>query len=202
MKNTDLTQSTEQFKPEIKSLQDQINELVITSDTDIEIASNTVVKINNLKKKIENQRLAFTKPLNESLRNINAFFKQFSVPLDEANGEIRNKMLKYRQEQEKIRLEKEKEAQRKWKEEQARLAEKAKERGVEAPELEKPVVQKQDSAIGAMKFKKYWVFEVQDLSKVPVEYLQVNEKAVNEAIRAGRRRITGIKIYQEERSSL
>jgi len=42
-----------------------------------------------------------------------------------------------------------------------------------------------------------WDFEVVDLSKVPVEYLMINEKAVREAIRNGAREIEGVKIFQK-----
>lgn len=42
-----------------------------------------------------------------------------------------------------------------------------------------------------------WDFEVTDLTKVPVEYLQINAVAVREAIRKGAREINGIKIYQK-----
>ena len=42
-----------------------------------------------------------------------------------------------------------------------------------------------------------WDFEVVDLSKVSVEYLMINEKAVREAIRNGAREIEGVKIFQK-----
>lgn len=49
---------------------------------------------------------------------------------------------------------------------------------------------------------KRWVYEITDLTQVPREYLQVDEKKVKEAIAAGARAIAGIRIYQDESISL
>lgn len=43
-----------------------------------------------------------------------------------------------------------------------------------------------------------WVFDVVELSQVPIEYLSLNETAVREAIRRGEREIPGLCIYQTE----
>ena len=42
-----------------------------------------------------------------------------------------------------------------------------------------------------------WNFKVVDLSKVPVEYLQINSVAVRDAIKSGVREISGLDIFQE-----
>lgn len=49
---------------------------------------------------------------------------------------------------------------------------------------------------------KRWIHELTDLSQVPREYLQLDEKKVREAIAAGVRSIAGIRIYQDESISL
>lgn len=45
--------------------------------------------------------------------------------------------------------------------------------------------------------RKVLTFRINDLSKVPVEFIQLNEIAVRNAIRAGAREIAGLDIYQE-----
>lgn len=45
--------------------------------------------------------------------------------------------------------------------------------------------------------RKVWNFRVVDLSKVPVEFLQINSVAVREAIKAGVHDINGLEIFQE-----
>lgn len=42
-----------------------------------------------------------------------------------------------------------------------------------------------------------WTFKVVDLSKVPVEFIQINSVAVRDAIKSGVRNINGLEIYQE-----
>jgi hypothetical protein len=49
---------------------------------------------------------------------------------------------------------------------------------------------------------KRWVFEVQDATKVPREYLIVNEPSIRQAINGGIREIPGVRIYQDESISL
>lgn len=46
-------------------------------------------------------------------------------------------------------------------------------------------------------FRKLWTFEIVDISKIPVEYLTVNSKAVNDAIKSGVRDIPGLVIREE-----
>lgn len=43
-----------------------------------------------------------------------------------------------------------------------------------------------------------WTFELIDVNQVPREFMQINEVAVRDAIRAGKRDIAGLKIYQRE----
>lgn len=49
---------------------------------------------------------------------------------------------------------------------------------------------------------KRWVFEVQDASLVPREFLVVNETAIRKAVADGARSIPGVRIYQDESISL
>lgn len=46
----------------------------------------------------------------------------------------------------------------------------------------------------SVSFRSIWTFEVVDISKVPAEYLTVNSKAVNEAIKNGIHEISGLNI--------
>lgn len=45
--------------------------------------------------------------------------------------------------------------------------------------------------------RKVWAFRLTDLSKVPLQYLQLNETAVRNAIKSGERNIAGLEIFQE-----
>lgn len=69
-----------------------------------------------------------------------------------------------------------------------------------AVELEIPVAV-QKSVVGnygSTGLRDNWTFEVVDASKVPVEYLVVNEAAIKAVIKAGVRKLPGVRIYNDQ----
>ena len=44
---------------------------------------------------------------------------------------------------------------------------------------------------------KAWVFDIEDINSIPLEYMEVAERAIKEAIRKGIRTIPGLKIYEK-----
>lgn len=55
-----------------------------------------------------------------------------------------------------------------------------------------------EANVGESQTQKHWTFEVVDITKVPVLYLDVDTAVVRAAIRDGERDIPGLRIYQEE----
>ena len=200
MDNIGLTKIQEGLKPTIKQLmEDQLTYDPFKDNDYLEQGSFLLSKLANAKKEIENQRLAFTKPLNESLKSINIFFKTFSEPIEQADRELRDKLAKHRRELEYQRLEE----QMKRDEENKRLAKLAEESGkslIVQPSL--PEVPDLNSKIGAVVVKKVWTFKVENKEAVPNQYLDINEVKIRAAINSGIREISGIIIYQEDRVSL
>lgn len=45
-----------------------------------------------------------------------------------------------------------------------------------------------------------WEFTVEDVNRVPAEFLMVNDAAIRAAIKAGRREIPGVKIFQKQQT--
>lgn len=172
---TDLIQAQEDLKP-VQSLTDEARSITITTARDIEEAGYTLKKLSDSKKQVEDYRISMTKPLNESLRAINNFFKQFSEPLTDVDRDVREK-IKVFNEQFK---EKETIDQRDYAE--MSLASRNK--------------------VGGVKLKKVWTMEVIDSSLVPLEYMLVDEIKIRKFISAGIREIPGIKIFQKEIVSL
>uniref|UniRef100_A0A6M3JZT2 Uncharacterized protein n=1 Tax=viral metagenome TaxID=1070528 RepID=A0A6M3JZT2_9ZZZZ len=148
-------------------------------------------------KRIEDQRVSFTAPLTLSMKNINAFFKTFSEPIEQANRELRDKLAKHRRELEYKRLEE----QMKVEEENKRLAKIAEETNTPII-MPAPIVPDLNKTIGAVTVKKVWTFEIKDQTKIPQEYLVVDEVKVRVAIRAGVRAIAGVTIFQKDEVSL
>jgi len=79
----------------VKTLDSYTQSLVITTTEQAEEAGNNLAKISSLKKQIEDKRTEITKPLNASLKSINAFFKKFSEPLDNSDAQIRTVLVDF-----------------------------------------------------------------------------------------------------------
>lgn len=198
--NNDLILIQEELKPTVDQL--------ITTQTqydpfkDDNYLTNGTFLLSGLskaKKGIEDQRISFTKPLNESLKSINTFFKRFSDPIIQADRDLRNKLAKHRQEMEYKRLEE----QMKVEERNKKLVEEAKAKGLpiidptilpEVPDLNK--------TIGGVTVKEVWTFKVKEIEKIPTQYMAVDEVKIRTAIRSGVRDIPGIVIFKEKQVSL
>lgn len=170
----------------------QAGQYTIKSVEDVDKSSEFLKRVRDTERQIEAKRLEFTKPLNQSLRAINATFKQLKEPLVEARLVLTDKILSWKK-AETARLEKEEARRRKIQESHVK-------RGhiVEAP----VVLDRPEKTIGNTRTRKVWTFEVQDLGKVPNMYKEINTSLVREAIRQGVRAIKGIVIYQEEKLSI
>lgn len=178
------------------------NDLVITTDNDVEYASKILQDIAGAKKQMTALRTAFVKPLNDHVKKINDFFKTLTEPTEEADQIIRNKVLAYRKIQAEVERKKQEELNKKIAEHQATLEAKARESGVEAPVLVAPQFSQTPKTVGGTTAKKTWTFRVIDETAIPREYLIVDPKTIREAVRRGARNIAGVEIYEEESLSV
>ncbi len=184
---------------EIQVLEKQASPLVkasqeykIASVEDVDNASAILKGLRDTERTIEAKRQEFTKPLNQSLRAINASFKKIVEPLVESRKVLTQRIIDWKT-AERMRLEKEETRRRKIQE-----AHEKKGHEVKAPvHIEKP-----DNKIGHTQTRKVWTFEVLDPEKVPYIYTTIDTVAINQAIRDGVREIKGLKIYQEEKLSI
>lgn len=171
-----LTEVQEKFKPSItKLIEDQKSYDPFKDDDYLEAGTFLLSRFSKAKNTIEDQRLAFTKPLNDSLRAINSFFKQFSNPIEQADRELRDKLANHRKQLEEQKIN-------------------------EAEQKGENLVLR--SKIGGVVVKKVWVFKVEDKEKIPHQFLAVDEVKIRAAIHAGIRQIDGVIIFQTERVSL
>ena len=146
----------------IKGMTKFADSLVITKEEDVIAASVRVKSIKELKDNLEAQRTEFTKPLNESLNKINAFFKQFSAPLEAADKLIREKIVKF----------------------------------------QKTLPEDANNSFGEVHFTTSTTIKVVDITKVPYEYLMVDEKKVKAALKNGLTSIKGLSIEKDKKVSL
>lgn len=201
-----------------RSYLDAMKTLIIGNDADKNKACDVLKEIVSFKKSLKAQKDELLKPLKTQVKEIN---DKFSTPEDfiaDAEQIIRTKIntfLDYKMQEEQKRIE----AERKAKEEEAlKQAEELEKQKQEASNfdpitqkaLEQSIEAKQNAIINETAkeekinlssdnstVRRIWTFEVEDLSKVPVEFLNINSVAVNQAIRKGIHEIPGIKIYQK-----
>ena len=184
------------IRREVGGLVDTARELVIIDEEGAENANELLVFVANAKKKLEEQRVFLTKPLNDHVKDINAKFKEWVEPLDTANTLVRRNMLGFQKMQEALRIE-------------ARRLEEERRKEMEPEEVEElpdlPFEMKVRSVkgdSGSTSVRKTWTFEITDDTLVPREYLIVDEGVISLAVRKGVRDIPGVRIFQQESLSV
>lgn len=188
---------------EITTIEAQAEHLQVVDEESAKVATDMLGQIAKAKKAVEEKRQFFVKPLNEQVKRINEWFKQIISPLEKAEATLKNKVLLYRQEQERKRREEEERLRKLIEAEQKKLERQAAKKGMPAPPpIPIPVMPKQEktfeSTIAKATARTIWDFEIVDESKIPREFLMVNEKAIRAAIKAGVRNIPGVRIFQRE----
>jgi len=89
---------------EIQKLLAYSKERAVASLQDVEAATNDLSIMSGLKKALEKRRVEYLTPLRDYTKIIDAVFKLISEPLAEADRITRDKVLAFRQEQERLRL--------------------------------------------------------------------------------------------------
>lgn len=168
---------------------------VIDSTETLERGADLAKMIRDHLKVAEGERTALTGPLNNVLRTINTRFKKYTEPLEKAKALIDGKMLAYGK----------KLAEAKRAEEEARRKEEDAARQAEFPDeipFAPPVAAPKPETVygntgSSASFTNTWDFEVEDVRKLPAEYLLPNEVAIRRAVREGVREIPGVRIFEK-----
>lgn len=181
MDNTALVKFENELTPKVSLLiQDQQSYDPFEDNQYLEQGTFLLSRFDKAKKMVEDQRLVFSKPLNESIKWVNSFFRNFSEPIEIADRELRNKLAIHRKQLEAEKLEEQ----------------------IDAYENDLPEVQSLNKKIGGVVVKKVWTFKVIDGSQIPVQYMAIDSVKIRAAIHSGARQIPGISIYQTEQVSL
>ena len=180
----------------------EANELKVTSEETNERAVALGTSAKKLNKQIEKQRKTITGDPFDFVKSVNAFAKAFTQRLDSIERIMKKKITDYRSLQEQKRREAEVAAKKAQEKLQKELDTEAEQKGFEPVKVETPTIPKEKPPVrtdtGAAHGKKTWTFELEDLEQVPREYLTLNEKKVRDGVKAGVRKILGIRIFQKE----
>ncbi len=184
------------------SLIEKIERVEVKNDEDVKQASDWLGQIKARIKRIEDKRIEYTKPLNDQVKKINADFKTLAEPYLNMEYVIKKAIGGYMDEQRRIEIERVKKEERERRLEAERIAQEEqitnrealkiieKPKIVEAPKTVKTETSK---IIGKVVVK----FEIVDPSKVPDEFKIVDERLVRQAVNSGKRRIAGVRIWEE-----
>lgn len=187
---------------------------------------NTVLFLKEIaqkKKDFKAQRDKYVKPMKDSIKAIDEKLQEPIKTLEKMEAIVRETLNNYlaevnRREQERLALEKKKaeeEALRKMEELEhaklqsgeydevtqkaiARTVDHEQNKIVEATTKQEKINLSTSGASVSM----VWDFEIIDKAQIPLEFLKVDETAIRNAIRAGEREISGIKIFQKPQLSL
>ena len=187
---------------------------------------NTVLFLKEIaqkKKDFKAQRDKYVKPMKDSIKAIDEKLQEPIKTLEKMEAIVRETLNNYlaevnRREQERLALEKKKaeeEALRKMEELEhaklqsgeydevtqkaiARTVDHEQNKIVEATTKQEKINLSTSGASVSM----VWDFEIIDKAQIPLEFLKVDETAIRNAIRAGEREISGVKIFQKLQLSL
>lgn len=193
----------------VEAMSNMIASYSITNDASYREAADDLKLIKSAAKKLEAARDGEVRPLNERVREINAFFGGPSTQLQEAERVIKRAIAAYADEQDRIR----REAQRKLDvaaaKERERLEaleakalaagrlDKAEQLAERAAAVVAPVAAQEAPRISGISTRESWQHEVENAALVPREYCVPDDKKIGAIVRAmhGDVVIPGVRIY-------
>lgn len=197
----------EVYDDEIRKMALEVKDSVITGDTDAAYLTSVLGSARKLVNALEAERKRITGDAYDFYKAVMSFEKTYTNKINSQVISIgKAKLGEYGQKKELERRAAERramEATRRKQEELDRIADKEE---VSRVVLDTPVVQQSANPIRAdtatSSIKMEWIFEMLNVIKVPRKYCVPDHKLIMEAIRAGIRKIAGIRIYEQAKVDL
>lgn len=192
-----------QINSEASDLELTAQTLEVKDEASAAEATSTLGFIAAAKKQLEEKRTFFVKPLNEQVKKINAMFKEYAAPLENADRILRGKVLRYQAEVRRKQQEEEERLRALAEKEQKRLEKQAEKKGLPAPPplvlpATKAAPKTIQTGLGTATTKTVWDFVIEDEAKIPREYLTVDTKKIRAVVKAGVREIPGVRIFESD----
>jgi len=187
------------YEDKIDEMAKHVNAMAVNSNRSVEVCTAATGQAADLAKKIDANRKGIVDDAYKFYKGITAFGNIYIKKLDAVVAVGKEKIGAYQYEKEMQRREAEAKAQKEQARLQAQMDERAKKAGVDSiqvpdivvPQTTGPV--RTESATASVTMQ--WAWEIEDVDKVPREYLTVAPGAVNAAVKGGVRKIPGIKIF-------
>jgi hypothetical protein len=201
------------MQPVLAELKSAAKNLLIKTVKQYESAAALLKGIKGSLATIEDARTRITKPLNDSLREVNAQAKAAAAPFLAEEQSIKRAMIAYSDEQERLQREEQRraneiaEAERR---RQQEIADRARAKGQEgkaekheerAQAVAAPIIQREQPKIAGVSIPKVWTYEITDESVIPREYLIVDETKIRKVVTAlkGGTNIPGVRAFEQKR---
>ena len=199
-----MEENTQEIKQSTVCLVARATKFQVVDPASLQKSAGMLSEIAGAKKQVEAMRKSFTQPLNESLKNINGFFKKLVEPLEKGTKIIKDKARDYILAQEAKAREAEKQrllAEAKRDEELRKAEEEDREPepevAVDIPEVKVPEQTVRSINGKAMTAKRRMKVEIINLELIPPEYWVVSERLLQEAVDNGLKVISGTRIYED-----
>ena len=172
---------------EIQLIEKQVPDIIqkatalqVTTELESKYANDLAAACKKAIDKVEDRRKFFVKPLNNHIKSINEEFKKITEPLTETLNILKGKMLIYCQ---GVREKEEKDIKERTEIVNGLL-------GDETP-IPEPIKTQVRSSLGMAHTKKVWTWEITDETKIPREFLMIDEKKINAIVRTNTKIIKG-----------
>lgn len=191
MEKDKLTQELAPIKAQASKAEAAANALAIKTDEDLSSATELLGKIKTVGKMISSKKLSITKPLNEALKNIRAFFSPLEEQWEKAEQIVKVKMIDYQNKKMAKAAAEEKKVEKKVAEGKLSF-EKAAEK-IEAVAPQKNIT----TESGAAQFRTVKEVVIDNETLIPREYFVVDLVKVRKVALAGVN-IPGVRIVEKQ----
>lgn len=180
------------LKSQVTKLENQAEEISITTPEENVLAIDLKAKLRDLGKQIKERKEEITKPLNVALKSARELFAPLEQKFEDAENIVGRKLLAYKKEQDdKARIEEERIAKRV---EKGTLK-------LETAERKMEEIVKTDKTVqtdhGRVQFRTIKKMRVVDANLVPDKYWEINETLLRKDVLAGIV-VPGAELYTEE----
>lgn len=190
---------------EIKGMDlvNKANALQIKTAKDNENAVNISGKLQEIGKQVKKKCEDFLEPYKKTTAEVNAPKKRITEAVTSAKKIVNQKIMQYGKQAEIERIKQQQLIDKASEELQDDLNSQAKELGIEAPKVAPikapgPARVLRSGSGASVYTRKVWTYEITDPKKVPRELCSPDTKKINDAVRIGKRNISGIKIFEKE----
>ena len=204
MENQSENQIITQAKSEIKKLSalkaeldligTNCQQISVKDEISLAIAQNNLSKANNMRKILEDKRKEIKNPYKEAGELVDSTAKLLLAEIDKGISHVKSQISDWEAKRKEEERKKQEDLNRKLEFNQI-TPEAAKEISVQISQV--------SSASKARGVREKWDFEVADISKVPLEWLTINEAAINQYMKDSKDSlkenevINGIKFYKK-----